>query len=43
MFIGGVQVLILMSGMLTYVYLVRLGLLVFSGCRAGHRSVYRVT
>lgn len=42
MFVGGVQVLTLLSSGLTYIYLGRLGVLVFGSCRAGHRSIYRV-
>ena len=39
---GGIRIAILLSSLLTNVYLVRLGYLIFGGHRGGHRSIYRL-
>jgi NADH:ubiquinone oxidoreductase subunit 5 (subunit L)/multisubunit Na+/H+ antiporter MnhA subunit len=39
---GGVQLAIILGTFCTYIYLCRLGLLIFSGSRGGHRAIYRI-
>ena len=39
--ISGCHLCIVLTNLCTYIYLIRVGILVFSSCKRGHRSIYR--